>query len=324
MMIRWYRIAKMCCAGISLILIGIYVLIWEPYCFFTTTLHSNDASSLSRTKIYTARSTSTRSHQRNLIAILSSTVATKLSSRLKLIDQRFHDNFTTPVLIMHTTGINEAKARHLSANIKRPVYFLNVADAFRLFPVGFDPCRTKTSYRVRGKWNYLLMIRFWFKLIFELPQLQEYDYVMRLDDDSRLTGSWFNVFDEMRAKNAIYFANNMDVDCEKQLPGTMLLKQITDQYIQQNKIEVKQPDMLRNAFSNDTVRNYYNNFEVVKVEFFKREDVRRWVEAIDATQGIFKYRWGDAVLRYLTMAIFAEKQAVLHRPNYNLSYCHKC
>ena len=245
MMIRYYRLAKICCAGISLILIGVYVLIWEPYCFFTAALHSNDVSSLSRTKIYTARSISTRSHQKNLIAILSSTLSTELSSRLTLIDQHLQDNFTTPILIMHSNELNEAEARRLSINIHRPVYFLNVADAFRLFPVGFDPCRTKTSYRVRGKWNYLLMIRFWFKLVFQLPQLQEYEYVMRLDDDSRLTGTWFNVFDEMRAKNAVYFANNMDVDFEKKLPGTMRLKQITEQYIQQNKIQVKQTDMLR-------------------------------------------------------------------------------
>lgn len=323
-MARYNQLARMCCAGVLLILMGVYVFVWEPYCFFTSIIHSDDSSCLARQKIYARTPIHTSSHQKNLIAILITTITSKIALRLQRFDQHFLDNFTTPILIMHSKEPYESELERLSTTMRRPVLFLDVADAFRLFPSGFDPCRTKTSYRVRGKWNYLLMIRFWFKFIFELPQLREYEYIMRIDDDSQLTGNWFNVFDEMRAKNAVYFANNVDVDLEEQLPGTMGLKQITEEYIQQNNIKVKQSDMLRDAFSNNTVRNYYNNFEVANIEFFKREYVRRWVEAIDATQGIFKYRWGDAVLRYLTLAIFAEKQEVLHRLDYDLPYCHKC
>ncbi|CAF4722380.1 unnamed protein product [Rotaria sp. Silwood2] len=108
------------------------------------------------------------------------------------------------------------------------------------------------------------MIRFWFKTIFELPQLHKYEYIMRLDDDSKILGRWFNVFDEMCRKNAVYFANNVDIDLEDQLPSTMNMQRMTFDY------------------------NYYNNFEVSKVEFFRREEVRRWVDAIDSTNGIFK------------------------------------
>ncbi len=203
--------------------------------------------------------------------------------------------------------------------------FLNIGILFNLFPIGFDPCATKTSYRrIRGKWNYLLMIRFWFKILFELPQLEKYEYIMRLDDDSKMTDKWINVFDEMRQKNALYFANNVDVDLEEQLPGTMKLKQVTVDYVKQNNIKPKQLQTLRDAFGNKTVRNYFNNFEVIKMEFFRRQEIRRWIESIDSTNGIFYYRWGDAILRYLTFALFAEQHEVLHRLDYNLSYCHKC
>jgi hypothetical protein len=168
------------------------------------------------------------------------------------------------------------------------------------------------------------MIRFWFKILFELPQLEKYEYIMRLDDDSKMTDKWINVFDEMRHKNAFYFANNIDVDLEEQLPGTMKLKQVTFDYVKQNNIKPKQLQMLRDAFGNKTVWNYYNNFEVIKMEFFRRKEIRHWIESIDSTNGIFYYRWGDAILRYLTFAVFAEQHEVLHRPDYNLSYCHKC
>jgi hypothetical protein len=323
-MSKYYRFIKLCCSGILLILAAVYVTIWEPYCFFNDVIHSNGISELGRSKLYSSMAIRNASHGKNLIAILTASISSKLLSRLQLLDENFLDNYSSPLLIMHSTTLSQRELVHVSAIMKRPVLFLNIANAFRLFPVNFDPCKAATSYRVRGKWNYLLMIRFWFKLIFELPQLKEYEYIMRLDDDSQMTGKWLNVFDEMRAKNAVYFANNVDVDLEEQLPGTMKLKQITDKYIQQNNIAVKQRDMFDGAFHNGIVNNYYNNFEVSKTKFFQREDVRRWVDAIDATQGIFKYRWGDAVLRYLTLAIFAQPNEVLHRLHYNLSYCHKC
>ncbi|CAF1412578.1 unnamed protein product [Adineta steineri] len=169
------------------------------------------------------------------------------------------------------------------------------------------------------------MIRFWFKTFFELPQLQGYEYIMRLDDDSELKGKWINVFEEMRNKKAVYFANNLDIDLEKILPGTMVLKNVIFEYVKNNNnITAKQPEMLRDAFTSDSVHNYYNNFEVTNTEFFRRADISHWVQAVDSTHGIFKYRWGDAILRYLTVALFAEQQYVLHRRNYNMSYCHKC
>ncbi len=67
---------------------------------------------------------------------------------------------------------------------------------------------------------------------------------------------------------------------------------------------------------------YYNNFEVVKLEQFRRPDVRLWLDEImkDPLR-IFKYRWGkrlsssriihlihsstgDAPLRYATVSMF--------------------
>ncbi|CAF1338512.1 unnamed protein product [Adineta steineri] len=102
--------------------------------------------------------------------------------------------------------------------------------------------------------------------------VQEYEYIMGFDDDSKVINTWFNVFEEMRRKRAVYFANNIDIDEEKSLLGTTKLKQVT----------------------------------------------------IHQTYGIFKYQWGDAILRYVTIALFAEEQQVLHRSQYNLSYCHKC
>lgn len=315
---------KICFVIALVVLLLVYVFILEPYCFFIKSVNSDDVLQFTDSQIEIYQSKHLLSNSKNVIVMLIPRVSTKLMKRLQLLDTNFNDNFSTNILFFYTGGLKEHDFLRVAKTMKRQVMFLNVFKVFNLFPIGFDGCATKTPFRVRGKWNYVLMIRFWSKFFFELPQLQQYDYIMRLDDDSEIRGHWFNVFEEMLRKNAVYFANDLDVDEEKKLPGTMLLQNVTADYIKQYNIQPKQPDVLKNAFHNNAVRDYYNNFEVCKMEFFRRREVRHWIDAIDMTHGIFKYRWGDAVLRYLTMALFAEAHEVLHRPNYNLSYCHKC
>lgn len=322
--VKYLRLVQTCCATIVLGIIIFYVVFWEPYCFFRQSLYSNEISSLATSKIYSYGPFNSSSSNKNLIIILMPKISSRIIQRLELLDSNFDDNFSTNLLIMHNNEPYKSDLFHLTKKIKRRILFLNIDVFFNLFPIGFDPCKTKPSYRARGKWNYQLMIRFWFKILFELPQLENYEYIMRLDDDSQLTGKWINIFDEMRHNNAVYFANNVDIDLEERLPGTMDLKRVTFDYVKQNNIKPKQFEILRDAFGNNTVRNYFNNFEVVKLDFFRRKEIRHWIETIDSTNGIFYYRWGDAVLRYLTLALFAEQREVLHRVHYNLPYCHKC
>ena len=68
---------------------------------------------------------------------------------------------------------------------------------------------------------------------------------------------------------------------------------------------------------------YYNNFEIVKLESFRRPDVRAWLDEImRVPERIYKYRWGmwfyyapdvindtkietgDAPIRYATVSMF--------------------
>lgn len=81
----------------------------------------------------------------------------------------------------------------------------------------------------------------------------------------------------------------------------------------------------RFEFADDTALLFYNNFEVAHVPFFFRPEVRHWTAAVMDSGGIYKYRWGDAVLRYLTLALFAEPNQIMHaRKDVELPYCHPC
>lgn len=301
------------------------IILYEQfYCDLIDIVTTKLPSRLDELKIYSFGSPNVSSTSRNLIVILTPYVSMRLVPRLQSLDVNLSDNFTTPLLIMCNNLPNQDYLKRLSKSTRRQMMFLDITPIFTLFPPGIDSCRTRTSYWRRGKWNYQQMIRFWFKILFQLPLFYQYDYIMRLDDDSQVLGTWINVFDEMRKKRAVYFANDEDVDLEKSLPGTMKLPYTALKHVLLHNITVKQPDMIRHGFGDDAISSYFNNFEVVKLDFFRRKDVWKWIEEVDRTNGIFKYRWGDAPLRYITLGIFAEAHEVLHRSDYNLSYCHKC
>ncbi|CAF0959578.1 unnamed protein product, partial [Adineta steineri] len=196
---------------------------------------------------------------------------------------------------------------------------------FTSFPKGFDPYLEEPTWSKRGKWNYHHMCRFWFKLILDIPLINKYDYVMRLDSDSKVMGVWFNVFELMKNKTAVNFANVEQADTEAILPGLMKLKTFTLDYQKKYGIIPKNPIRLTRAFDiPNHIRLHNTNFDIFKVEFFKSQLVTHWINAVDESFGIFRYRWGDHVLRYLTTAMFATPNEVLVRTDFNLSYCHPC
>jgi len=164
---------------------------------------------------------------------------------------------------------------------------------------------------------------------------------MRLDDDSQILGNirilsiiyiyifylgkWPNVFDLMAQHKTIYMANKREVDFEYILPGLTLVRNFTAAYIANKRIIVRNPVLLADAFNHTIeVPHFWSNFEVIDLSFMKRDDVIDFTDAVDESKGIFLYRWGDAPLRYITLALFAHPTEILHRQQLGLIYCHPC
>ncbi len=64
------------------------------------------------------------------------------------------------------------------------------------------------------------------------------------------------------------------------------------------------PDGGRAAYDTSRVPTLSNNFEILSLPFFRRADVRHWTRAADESYGIYRARWGDSPLRYLTLRLF--------------------
>lgn len=129
----------------------------------------------------------------------------------------------------------------------------------------------------------------------------------------------------MDKHHAIYLANKKEADVEYLLPGLTLVRNFTAAYISQTQLVVRNPEMLADVFNHSVeVPHYWSNFEIIDLAFMQRKDVVDFIQAIDESRGIFLYRWCDAPLRYITLALFANATEILHRQTFGLIYCHPC
>lgn len=117
--------------------------------------------------------------------------------------------------------------------------------------------------------------------------------------------------------------NDILEESYKTLPGTEKLQEFTQKYLAESGWRPLNNRKYKSAFpGNKTVLLFYNNFEVALKDFFLSAPVLDWTRSIMESGGIYRYRWGDAPLRYLTIVIFARENQVIHRHKQDFDYCH--
>jgi hypothetical protein len=200
------------------------------------------------------------------------------------------------------------------------VEFVDVRPLWSAYPPGFDPNATESHWVVRDvKWGYHQMIRFFWHTVFTLPAVANVTAYMRLDGDSCL----FQVRESPRsllADGVVYVKNDAFVDVNSVVEN---LEPFVRDYVAYFNIAVRGKRAWDAAYFAGCALAFYNNLELMDVRFWMRPDVQHFVAFVDASWGIYRHRWGDAPLRYIALAIFADESMVRDRPA-SWVYDHPC
>jgi hypothetical protein len=228
-----------------------------------------------------------------------------------LFDQNFFDVF-------FCFNEEHRDSREIVAGVL--VQFVDVSSVWQHFPDGFDSVKTPNFYVVKGvKWGYQQMIRFFWRSMFLLPQMANVSAYMRLDGDSCISHISRSPFAQL-TRGVIYVRNTRLMDMSFVCRN---LRVFVSDYVKYFSIQPSDPYAWQDAFDGDSVAGYYNNLEIMDVSFWMRKDVQHFVQFVDASWGIYTYRWGDAPLRYLALALFATPGEVADRPH-EWDYRHPC
>mmetsp|Transcript_9358 Transcript_9358/g.19889 ORF Transcript_9358/g.19889 Transcript_9358/m.19889 type:complete len:398 (+) Transcript_9358:136-1329(+) len=316
------QIRRICLAFISLSMIMV------PYTMVD--LHSNNPIE---------RALETKMHEihKERAAIISLITSEDISnlcnamSRLDALpDVHMKDASLADVLVFHEPNdlSTESMNRLSNCTTDRLVRFPVVDFAF---PPGFDPRKEESRFQKRSKWGYSHMIRFFISGLWEHPAIvEDYDVVMRLDSDA--CWNQIPVDDPERRMypylppKYVYQRNMQTQDGRMYCEG---LYNFTVNYISKHSTDVRNPELWRKFekrwLEEELCQGFYNNFEITRVKFMRQLAVRQWHEAVADGEpyGVFRHRWGDAVVRYLTMALFSSPRTILYHNN-TPYYQHPC
>jgi hypothetical protein len=163
--------------------------------------------------------------------------------------------------------------------------------------------------------SYRLMCRFFSGELFKILKLYNYTHYLRLDTDSRFTEPVRDLFIEFTLLDMSYgYISILNEPPEV----TLLLVDEIKSYLK-NKPNIQ--NYIIKDHSNQLNFCYYNNFEIVKISDFTVDNHIDLYEYLDKTNGFIKYRWGDALFRFIYVNLFIPQNKIYYF--HNVGYHHK-
>ncbi|CAF3308825.1 unnamed protein product [Rotaria socialis] len=235
-----------------------------------------------------------------------------------------------PVVVFHEGDLNDvniqlALANTLGSNV--PLGFEHIR-----FPTKVNIARTRKEYHI----GYSHMCNFFGILLPYHPVISNvFTFYLRLDSHSYLLGPTltYDLFDYMQINRLQYSFLMVHMDHRVYVKGLWNLfhKFLTHScMIPSSAVKKTQTSSFTGWYSNAII---FNNFELCNGSLWREPRMEAWLRQVDKSEGIYKYRWGDAPIRTLAVTQFLEKNQVVklcdigysHRHQYTCaSHIHPC
>ena len=262
-----------------------------------------------------------------------------LKTCLYFLFRNFNFKYKYPVIILHDGDYDNNSKNEILLSIrgecKDIVKFQELDNNDFKIPDHIDKIKMEKCINVNPVpyWRnnkYRIMCNFWIKHFFKY--CKEYDYVMRIDDDSIIEEPiTTDMFQIMNDKDFNYISNIIHIDCSICNYG---MKDFFEDIYPNKKEKIKELFMVHkldntskyfNKFKeiysiinekeyNETTIDmamplmYYNNFFITKPSLWNSKEIKNIINKIDKLGYIFYYRWGDAPLHTLIMTLYDNKK----------------
>ncbi len=254
---------------------------------------------------------------RGVIYILTQSERMK---KLKIFMNSLHKHFTSkyhyPLIIFHENDMLDKRTDILKSGpwnsslvFFQTVNFSGLPKHVRLQ----DYISRRKRLCNRFALGYRHMCYFHAKIIYELPILDNLEYAWRLDDDSVLMNPIkYDIFQYMKDNNFLYGYKKKNDDHPECVYG---LWETVKSYVLFKGINAT----LFNDWPYPQV--FYNNFEISSLRLWMSKEYKDYIAHLDAVQGMFTYRWGDAPVHTLAVTLFVKEQQLHYFDD--IKYKHK-
>lgn len=258
-----------------------------------------------------------------------------LKTSLYFLFKNFNAKYKYPVIILHEGDYTEDAKKEIIAGVRGEcrnlLKFLQIDEEDFRIPshIDIDKMNSIIDLRVVPYWRnqkYRSMCYFWIKNFSKYTK--DYNYVMRLDDDSIIEEPIkYDLFEMMSDKDYIYISNIIHLDCSLCNYGMkdFFLKHYAsekdkinelfmDHTLNNNNEYFNKFKKLHNALNNKDYEGasielnmpfmYYNNFNIINVDVWNKPEIQDIINKIDEQGYIFYCRWGDAPLQTIILSLY--------------------
>lgn len=258
-----------------------------------------------------------------------------LKTGLYFLFKNFNAKYKYPVIILHEGDYTEEAKNEIIMGIRSEcrnlVKFQQIDEEDFCIPSHIDIAKMNSiiDLRVVPYWRnqkYRSMCYFWMKNFYKYTK--DYNYVMRLDDDSIIEEPIkYDLFELMRDKDYTYLSNIIHLDCSLCNYGMkdFFLKHYEDKKEKINELFMDHSLTSDNAYfenfkklyknlnNEEYIGNsvqlsmpfmYYNNFNIINVDIWNTPEIQDMVNKIDEQGYIFYCRWGDAPLQTIILSLY--------------------
>ena len=225
-----------------------------------------------------------------------------LNNSLTMLGDKWLKHYPYSVILMNTRpwATNEIKlVRRYWNNLD--IRFINIKPYFNIHSKSevFEDHKDPLS-----DINYKRMCSFFFSGFLKVPLLQEYRYLMRLDDDTCILDHInFDLFHEMAVGNVYYAFQAIFCDPDFVVKG---LREYVFNYTESTGLTVANPPLYELITNRGQIcyDSFSTNLEVIDTWRYRQADIDHFLQNITDSNLIFHRRWGDAPLRMVIAQLF--------------------
>ena len=117
--------------------------------------------------------------------------------------------------------------------------------------------------------------------------LERYEYAMRVDEDVCLQHVGSNPFAAARDRGLLYGYGLETLENHEET--TLTMPAWVREYAADHGLTPPTADV--------SIRMYFTNYFVSRVDFWRKPEVREYLDAIAASGNVYRHRWGDAPIQ---------------------------
>ena len=228
-----------------------------------------------------------------------------LKDCLKYLDQNYNKKFNYPILIFYHRNIYDDES------FRNTIRSINLNTEYRFHKIDAKlPSNIKKkdlfwnldnieARNFKGRIGYLHANYFWNNFM-NFKELNNFDYLMRIDDDSWFKENInFNFFEELDNKNALYGTAYTWQNSQRTIYTQYKLFDWIKNYIKKYDLEIRDKQ-LREALKGEIDNDLFNslnwscgNCNIYKKEMFTSNNWKTFNREFNKIAGGYRYRWGD-------------------------------